>query len=341
MYALNPLPVNVLITPDEVTRYFPGNSIDPNIWSSVIQLAETRFVVPILGYNFYQQFCAQKNVVVTSGNQAALQALFPANYNALQISNIVNAIDLITVSSANLALWNNVLWPFIAQCVMFTALPANYAKFTSQGIQKNNPSPTFIDGSAGGTSAGISLNDLKYLRNDVLLQNISVMQEALEKFIYANATQYPLVPCESYNKWGDDKVKDTRTSGIVFIYDEDDCDDKRRNYNNAPPPTPLPIPQTRACTLVLNIVASPNPAHQYLLCNLQTIPLEYPAGNTLTIPHLVGLTVNPTILIGLTNVYCPTVNGVLDNTAGGGFQVSSDPLNPTQVIINYNEVVGS
>lgn len=339
MYALNPLPTNVLITPDEVLRYFPGNSIDPNIFSSAIQLAEQRFVVPLLGYAFYQQFCTQKNVLVTPSNIATLQAMFPATFNTLQVGNIVNAIDLVTVTAENVLIWNNVLWPFIAQCVMFTALPANYAKFTSQGIQKLNPAPAFLDSSAAGTSTGISLRDLQYLRNDILLQNISVMQDALEQYICANKASYPLIPAHTYSKWEKEAKKDTRKSGLVFIYD-DDCDD--RPYNNTPAPAPTPVPQTRACTLVLNIVASPDPSHLYLLCNLNTIPLEYHAGNTLTIPHLIGKIVNPNILVGLTPCYCPTDPGTgeLDNTLGGGFQVSPDPANPTQVIINYNEIVG-
>lgn len=344
MYALNPLPVNILITPDEVLRYFPGNSIDPNIFSSVIQLAETRFVVPVIGYSYYQTLCIQKNVVVTDANRATLQSMFPATYNILQNGNIVNAIELATVSPANAALWNNALWAFIAQCVMFTALPANYAKFTSSGIQKNNPNPTFLGESSQGTSSGISLNDLKYLRDNILLQNISVMQEALEKFIFFNKTSYPLVPVESYCKWdASSNKKEVRNSGIVFIYDdEDDCCEGRSFVNNVPGPAPIPIPQTRACTLVLNIVASPDATHLYLLCNLQTIPLEYPAGNTIVIPHLIGKVVNPNILIALTPCFCPTnpATGMLDNTAGGGFQVSTDPSNPTQVIINYNEIVG-
>lgn len=341
MYSLNPLPTNVLITPNEVLRYFPGNSIDPDIFSSVIQLAEQRFVIPLLGYGYYQQLCTRKNIVVDSSNQSALQALMPPTSSALQIGWIVNAIELPNVTTADAALWNAVLWPFIAQCVMFTALPANYAKFTSSGIQKLNPTPAFLDTNAGGTSSGISLNDLKYLRNEVLLQNISVMQDAMEQYLFNNRSSYPLVPCETYNKWDKDIAQDTRKTGLVFIYDEDCDNDCRHDYNNAPMPSPAPIPQTRSCSLVLYIVASPNPGHLYLLCNLQTIPLEYPAANTMTIPHLIGKVVNPNILIGLTPAYCPTSPlGELDNTAGGGFQVSPDPLNPTMVIINYNEVVG-
>ncbi len=211
-------------------------------------------------------------------------------------------------------------------------MPANYAKFTSAGIIRNNPNPMFVDEShGGGTSTGITLSDLKYLRNDVLLQNISVMQEAVEKFICANQSDYPLIPRQSYSKWEKDSA-DTRKTGLIFLYD-DECD---KPCSNVSVPAPASIPQTRACTLVLNIVTTPDPSQQYLLCNLQTIPREYPAGNTLIIPHLIGKIVNPNMLIGLTPCLCPTdpATGTLDNTAGGGFPAG------TTVIINYNELVG-
>ena len=141
----------------------------------------------------------------------------------------MNAIDLSTVPAVNLTLWNQTLWPFIAECVIFSALPANYAKFTSSGIVKNNPNPTFIDGSASGTSSGISLNDLKYLRDDILLQNISVLTDSLEKFLYYNKANYPLLPNELCEKFCDkEKPQSTRKTGFVFPTDDDDDHSDRR-----------------------------------------------------------------------------------------------------------------
>ena len=336
MYSINYLPLNTLITPDEVLRFAATASLDPNIFSSVIYGAEQRFIVPILGYNFYTQFCNQKNVTVTSSNIGTLQPYFTSRNITLTIGGIVNAIDLPTVSTANALLWNTVLWPFLAECVKFSALPANYAKFTTAGIIKNNPAPAFLDSSAGGTSAGITLGDLKYLRDSVLLQTINVMTEAVEKFLCANQASYPLVPSEVLDRWGyDGRKKDTRRTGMIFIYDDDDWEDRRNVYIPSGP-APTPIPQSRSCTLILDIVETPDPTQQYLLCNLQTIPLQYAVGSTLTIPHLIGLIVNPVIQIDNGQPFLCSYNGstgTFDNTAGGGFVAGNT------VVINYNELV--
>ena len=341
MYSINNLPMNVLITSDEVLRFFPGNSIDPNLFTSAIYMTEQRFIIPLLGYDFYTQFCAQKNVLVTSSNIVTLQAYFTSRNITLQEGDIVNAIDLVTVTTQNALLWNSVLWPFLAECVKFTAMPSNYVKFTTAGMVKNNPNPAFLDGNASGNSSGASLRDLQYLRDNVLLQNINVMQESLERFLYANKASFPLVPSCVYDKWdcNGNKKEDTRRTGLVFIYDDEDDCDSRGGYcgsTSTPAPTPAPIPQTRSCTLILEIVDTPDPTHLYLLCNLQNIPLEYPVGNTLTVPHLIGLIVNTVIQIDNGAPFvCPynAATGTFDNTSGGGF------VSGNTVIINYNELI--
>lgn len=337
MYSINPLPCNVLITPDEMNRMFEYNSIDPNIFMAAIQIAEQQFVVPILGYNFYRDFINQKNVVVTSGNIAALQVYFTPRNITLELGCIVNAIELITVSPENALLWNSVLWKYIYECVMFVALPENYAKFTSSGIQINNPNPSFIDGSAQGNSAGVSLQGLKYLRDNRLLNRVSVMSDALEQFLCANYRSYPLYPTPY--KWDKGVKVESRKSGFVDIYaDDEDC--ANWGHHSTPVPTPVPAPRTLSCSMIINIVASPNPSNTYTLCNMQTIARDYPAGNTLTIPHLIGKVVNPTIYIDSSPnvIIMDTATGTFDNTAGGGFNVNTDGP-PTTIVITYNEIV--
>lgn len=338
MYALNNLPTNVLISSDEVVYCLSSNSFSPSKINSAIQIAEQQFVIPVIGYNFYQQLISQKNVVVTSGNATSLQATFTALYGdtrpPLKLGQIVNAIELSTVYAENALLWNTILWKFVYECVYFVMLTDNYAEFNASGILKNNPAPAFLDSSAAGTSAGIGLHDLKYLRDASLFGRINPMQDALEKFLCINYAQYPLYP--NPDKWDRHGNKTTTRKGsFINIYADDDdcCNDNRRAV--VPQPITSQVVRTLSCTLVLNIVTTPDPDATYLLCNLNTIPLQYPAGTTITIPHLIGKVVSPSVLIDLTPAYVPTNQntGVLDNTAGGGFLAGST------IIITYSEVI--
>jgi hypothetical protein len=313
--------MNTLITPDEVIRFFPGNSIDPNIFASVIFEAEQRFAVPVIGYQFYQQLCTQKNVMVNAGNIDFLQQFFSARNITLTYGSTVNAIDLLTVQQANAALWNNALWPYLAKCVYFAAMPANYAKFSSSGIVKNNPSPTFLDSSSAGTSSGISLADLKYLRDDVLLQSISVLEDSLKAYLSLNSASFPLVPntCRQ-------EEKPSRKSGLVFIYedDDDDCHDRRRDCrpnNNQTAPAVVPDTNYMTCSITALIKTDPDATATYMLCNMQSIPAEYAPGNTLVLPNLIKKYVTGIMTLNGNPVTTPfnSASGTFDNTANGGF----------------------
>lgn len=338
MYSINPLPKNVLITPDEVTRMFNRQIIDGNIWKSAIQIAEERFVRPVLGTAFYDSLCTQKNVIVTTGNITQLQAFFDDSWGegkkVLELGQIVNAIELISVTAANATLWNNYLWKFIYEAVYFTALPEVYAQFSDAGVVKNNPSPTFIDSSAQGTSAGIGLNDLKYLKDDVLLQRISIMQDALERFLCENAASYPLYPKKNHVWDEHGRRQNSRKTGFILMYDED-CNDNY--YCDTPASAAVtPAPSYRSCSMQLRIVATPNPSNTYTLCNLTTIALEYPEGMTLTVPHLIGKTVSATVYIGnnpINDMTYDILTGTFDNTPNGGF------ADGNTVTIDYTEVV--
>lgn len=341
MYSRNPLSKNVLITPDEVTFLFNRQVIDGNIWKSAIQIAEERFVRPVLGSAFYDSLCAQKNITVTTGNITQLQGFFDAEWGpgkiTLELGDCVNAIELISVTAQNATLWNNYLWKFIYEAVYFTALPEVYAQFSNAGVIKNNPSPTFLDGNTqGGTSSGIGLNDLKYLKDDVLLQRISVMQDALERYLCENAASFPLYPKKNHIWDEHGRRQSSRKTGFIDIYSED-CDDERTYI--APSQNVAPAPSYRACSMQLQIKTTPNPSNAYTLCNLTTIALEYPEGMTLTVPHLIGKTITYPIYVGnnpISVMPFDILTGTLDNTANGGF--SSDPSANT-ITINYNEVV--
>jgi len=241
MYAKTYIQKNVLITAAECQYKF-GEGIAPEKWNAAIEVAEARFVQPLLGYALYVDLCSKKNVTVTSGNIATLQTIFntqypPANSITLAIGDIVNAVELSTMTADYQALWNNALWTFVYECVYFCALSKNYAQFSTQGIMKNNPVGSVM-GDSHSTSVGVSLNDIKWLEDRQLLDRINPLQAQLELYLCVNAAAIPLYDsecnCSEYNPYNKQKVK--RTTSFIDIYpDECDCDtdlyNTRLGYN--------------------------------------------------------------------------------------------------------------
>lgn len=344
MYAINPISRNTLITPDECTVKLPNSSLDSKKWIAAIELAEVRFVMPLLGWNLYNAICAEKNIIVDAGNLSALQAIFTAQFGTdpttgdpnvtLVVGNIVNSIDLGTVSAANRNLWNQALWNYVFNCVWFIAFTENYAQFSSSGLQKNNPLDSAI-GSDHAASVGISLNDLKYLSDRILLDRINPLQDYVEQWLCVNRASYPLYPyanCED-RETTDGQYGKRRTSTFINIYEDDDEDECWRNRNNYPVPTPSPTPTpvTSTCSMVLQIVTTPD-GTLFLLCNLQTMPAQYAASaTTLTLSNLVNKYVNASgafyngnpVTIGPTNtglvIGYNQATGTFDRTLQGGF----------------------
>lgn len=337
MISINPISKPVLITPDECTAKIPNCSLDSRKWIAAIELAEARFVLPILGWNLYSDICSKKNIVVDAGNIATLQAMLTAQFSPgeipqLAVGMLVNSIDLVTVSVAYLSLWNNALWNYVFNCVWFVALTENYASFTSSGVQKSNPLDSAL-GASASPNVGISLNDLKYLNNRLLLDRINPLQEYLEQWICVNITQYSLYPlCKCTDKWDTSNghiIK--RTTTFVNLYEYDDNDWHRGWDSNTPIPTPVPTPVTGTCSMILTIATTPN-GTLYGLCNLQTMPAQYaPSATTLTLSNLVGKAVqyagatyngNP-VTIGPTNtgsvIGYNQATGTFDRTLQGGF----------------------
>jgi len=349
MYAINPLTRFTLITPDECTAKLPNSSIDSKKWVSIIETAETRFVIPLLGWNLYWDICNQKNVLVDAGNIATLQAFFnaqfaPGTIPQLVVGMTVNAVDLITVTPAYSLLWNQALYNYVYNCVYLLALTDNYASFTSSGIQKANPLDSSM-GTASAKSVGISLPDLKFLNDNILLGRINPAGDYLEKWICANVASYPLYPYEKCND-----REHSRTTGFVNIYEDEDCGRRHKNYwNSYPTPAPMPQPVTQTCSITLTIVPVPN-GTLYGLCNLQTIPAQYAPVLTLTLSNLAGKNVNSVALyngnpisIGPVNLVSPatigynSATGTFDRTLQGGF--NGDGVNNDVFTFDYTETL--
>lgn len=243
MYAINPTSRNTLITPDECTAKMANTALDSKKWAACIEVAETKYVLPVLGWAFYNDLCDKKNVVVTSSNIAALQAIFTAQFGTqidgttpqviLTEGMIVNSPNLASMTTVYTTLWNQALWNFVFNCVYLVALPENYAQFSNSGVQKSNPLDSAI-GEASAKSVGITLNDLKFLDNNKLLDRVNPSQTYLEWFLCANKGDYPLLPsdtCEKYsttNTDGTNGLTPARPSTFINIYEDDDCNNRRR-----------------------------------------------------------------------------------------------------------------
>lgn len=302
MYSINPFSRNTLITPDECTKKIPNTSLDSVKWISAIELAEVRFVLPLLGWNLYNDICNKKNIIVDSGNISSLQDIFIVQFGTdpssglpkvvLSVGMIVNSIELITITPAYASLWNYALWNYVFNCVYFIAMTENYAEFSSSGLQKNNPIDNSI-GSISAKSVGISLEDLRFLNNRWLLDRINPLQEYTEKWICANINLFTLYPSCNCSKWNKENLS-KRTSSFINIYEED-CEDElhwNNNCNNQPIPIPTPQPIKTTCSIYIQIKSFPD-GSLYLLCNLQTIQAQYsPSLTTLTLPNLVNKYVN-------------------------------------------------
>lgn len=225
MYRLNLTYRNVLITADEVIARTPtSHTIDPDKVQHAIEIAEERFIVPLLGANFYDALAEEKNKHVTADNKTALQAQINAAFAGsepyeLQEGDIVNAAEFLT--EANRKLWNGHLWKLVAECVRFTAIPEAYAQFTSSGIMKPNTSAGSIGMSEAGKGVGVDLRDAKWLVDKWLQDRIDPLIEALKRFICRNKGSYPLYtqPCAGC---GDGASNDSRKTGWVLdIYDDE------------------------------------------------------------------------------------------------------------------------
>jgi hypothetical protein len=227
MYRLNPLNRNVLITTDEVVAKAPvEQDVDIRNLQNSIEIAEERFIVPLIGEGFYEDFINMKNVVVTSGNKSALQTLVNVGNNGTTITlkegQIINAIEQVT-NTWYVKLWNRYLWKICAECVNYTAMPTNAVKSTASGEMINNPA-----GPMGGAGAqGVPLNYLKFKMDKVLMDRIDPLLEAMRVWLCANKAETSLVLWDHSGCTSECGPVHKKMGGYVFgIYDDDynDCD---------------------------------------------------------------------------------------------------------------------
>lgn len=220
MYQLSSLSRKTLITAREVIFHAPTpHTIDErSLWNNII-VAEMRFVAPVIGYDLYNALLAEKNLVITSGNQTAQLALINAYLTSigedvitvdnLPEGSIVNAYEYMT-TAAYKTLWNDHLWKLIAECVECVAIVPTWLQHTSAGQQKNNPE--VIGGNGQGSASG-DLKDVRYKEDKFVQDRIDPLTAAMKYYLCQNSTSFPLYKCTDTDE---DGVSISRKSPIIF-----------------------------------------------------------------------------------------------------------------------------
>lgn len=231
MYRVVNLPRKVLITTDEVIAQGPTDETpSPRLLLSAIQIAEERFVKPVLGSALYLDFRDKKNVVVTDVNKDFLETTINEELNlsetlTLEVGDIVNAIELVD-DDWYVELWNEYVWKICAEAVVYTAIPTNFTRFTAQGEMQNNPRTMAFNGEGAG-SASAELKDVKFIMDKTLMDRIDPLLAAMKEWICDNITHFPLYDSKKCKCKTDGISVERKTGWVHGIYK-----DRRRNWRD-------------------------------------------------------------------------------------------------------------
>lgn len=216
MYRVLKTSSKTIISSDEVIfATSVDNNTDTKVINQAIQIAEARFILPLICKDMFEYLKENKNVVVTSINKDLLETQVGA---ILKIGGIVNAIEFIGDSWYN-ELWNEYLWKLIAECVIYIASPVNFSRFTSQGEMENNPKSPL----EGQASASVSLATMKWKMDKMMQDRIAPLIAPTEQWLYDNRTHFPLVNCKNWtcSTIPDGVATRRKTPWIFGIYDLD------------------------------------------------------------------------------------------------------------------------
>lgn len=217
MIAMNPLRQKVLITTDEVIFHGPVEN-NPDIRSLLqsIIIAETRFIIPLIGSTAYKKLVDAKNTLVTDANKAQLTTNINAARAPKREAIVLNEGDYVNSDSylndVQKDLWRNYLHKITAECVVFVALPVNRARFTGKGVVKNFPNSI----GNSGDSASVDLYELKHLMDRTLWNRIGPLMEQMHQHMCT--TSYP-----DYDKRSHVPAKPSSISLSMYDDDDDKC----------------------------------------------------------------------------------------------------------------------
>lgn len=234
MYRINYTGRPVLITHDEVLFHAATDSaVDPRQLFQNIIVAEERWIAPALCDEFYYDFAKQKNIKVTSENQAELIIDINSSLTAsgkptivstdIPVGTWINAIELVS-NEAYVELWEMFLWKLCAEVVDLTTIVPSWLRHTSQGQQKNNPE---VIGGNGQNSASGDRKDVQFKIDKFVQDRIDPLLERMHLWICNRIEDYPLYKkvCECNNPNGVSYLRKTDFVFGGYTPDPNCCDD--------------------------------------------------------------------------------------------------------------------
>ena len=211
---------NVLITPQEVVFHAPTkHTLDLRMIEQSIIVAEERFIRPELGYAMYDYMATNKNVIVTSGNIAALQ-LAMVDSTPIKEGDIVNAFEQLNPSYQ--ALWKQHLWKIIAECVLTSAYPEGFVQFSSEGVFHTSPPAGLMVTS--GLVAPL-LPTVRWVMDKKIQDRIAPLMDSMHNYICKNKVEsgfdsYGKTCVENCNGTADEKKP--KWAGLSLdLYDDE------------------------------------------------------------------------------------------------------------------------
>lgn len=219
MYRLNRTNRNVLIIPDEVIFHAAvTNDVGERQILNNIIIAEERFIVEELGFDFYQTIIDKKNVKVTDLNKVDLLTKLKADYakqninfqdEDLQEGMIVNAIEFIQ-DEWIVKFWNQYLWKITAECVDFVTTVPSWLQTTAAGQQTNNPRSISSTDMASG-----SRNDVVFKMQDAMAERMGPLSVNMHEWLCRHQSYFPF-----YTKFcggcGENKPYRSGNTGFAF-----------------------------------------------------------------------------------------------------------------------------
>lgn len=219
---------NVLITWEEVMKHAPtSQTMDKRQIEQSIIIAEERLIRPALGFELYDQLVDSKNVVVTSGNIAALQTLIGSE-PTLIVGNVVNAYE--QMATANKDLWTKYLWKLTAEAVAIVMYPEGFVQQNAEGLFHKVPPAGLMVTSGLVTPL---LSSAKWGLDQKMQNRFTPLYEAMHNFLCKYKTTYVLYAGNCPDCNNEDSVNKGYGGIAMNIYEDTDKPQSKKRFDES------------------------------------------------------------------------------------------------------------